>query len=310
MRNNVLKSFFLPLFISVILFSCKNQSITPPDVKQIAKELTIHSDTRIDNYYWLNDRENPEVIAYLEAENEYTKAVLKPTEKFQEDLFNELKSRIKEDDKSVPYKERGFFYYSRYETGKEYPIYCRKKESLDAPEEILLDVNKMAEGYKYFQVSGLSVSPDNKILAYGVDTVSRRKYTIYFKNIETGELQPETIVNAGGSATWANDNKTVFYEQKDEQTLREYKIFRHELGTDSSNDKEIFFESDETFSTYVFKSKSDQYIFIGSSSTMSDEYRVLDANNPNGEFKIIQPRERGLEYSVSHLANIFIYIQI
>jgi len=305
MRNNVLKGFFLPLVISVILFSCKNQSVTPPDVKQIAKELTIHGDTRIDNYYWLNDRENPEVIAYLEAENEYTKAVLKPTEKFQENLFNELKSRIKEDDKSVPYKERGFFYYSRYETGKEYPIYCRKKENLEAPEEILLDVNKMAEGYEYFQVSGLSVSPDNKILAYGVDTVSRRKYTIYFKNLENGELHHESIVNTGGSTTWANDNKTVFYEQKDEQTLREYKIFRHELGTDSSNDKEIFYESDETFNTYVFKSKSDQYIFIGSSSTMSDEYRVLDANKPNGEFKIIQPRERGLEYSVSHFGEYF-----
>ncbi|HAN19990.1 MAG: oligopeptidase B [Bacteroidetes bacterium GWC2_33_15] len=299
------KAIYLSLLLSIVLISCQNGAIIPPDAKQIAKELTIHGDTRIDNYYWLNERENPEVIAYLEAENNYTKAILKPTEKFQEDLFNEMKSRIKEDDESVPYKENGYFYYTRYETGKEYPIYCRKKENPEAPEEILLDVNKMADGFEYFHVSGLSISPDNKILAYGVDTVSRRKYTLYFKNIETGELFPETIINTGGSAAWANDNKTVFYEQKDDQTLREYKIFRHELGTGTLNDKEIFYEEDETFNTYVYKSKSEKYIIIGSSSTVSDEYRVLDANNPGGEFMVIQPREKGLEYSVSHFGDYF-----
>lgn len=299
------KAIYLSLLLSIVLISCQNGAIIPPDAKQIAKELTIHGDTRIDNYYWLNERENPEVIAYLEAENNYTKAILKPTEKFQEDLFNEMKSRIKEDDESVPYKENGYFYYTRYETGKEYPIYCRKKENPEAPEEILLDVNKMADRFEYFHVSGLSISPDNKILAYGVDTVSRRKYTLYFKNIETGELFPETIINTGGSAAWANDNKTVFYEQKDDQTLREYKIFRHELGTGTLNDKEIFYEEDETFNTYVYKSKSEKYIIIGSSSTVSDEYRVLDANNPGGEFMVIQPREKGLEYSVSHFGDYF-----
>lgn len=290
------------LFVFFLLVSCQT-SVTPPDVKQIPKELTIHGDTRIDNYYWLNERENPEVIAYLEAENNYTKTILKPTKQLQDKLFAELKGRIKESDESVPYKSNGYFYYNRFEAGKEYPIYCRKKESLDAPEEVMLDVNTLAEGYNYFQVSGLDVSPDNKLLAYGVDTVSRRKYTIYVKNLETGELLTESIPNTEGYSEWANDNKTMYYVKKDDVTLRSYQIYRHELG--QQNDYLVYQENDETFSVFITKSKSDKFLLIGSSSTLSDEYRFLDADKPSGEFKVIQPREKGLEYSVSHYGDYF-----
>ncbi len=290
------------LFVFFLLVSCQT-SVTPPDVKQIPKELTIHGDTRIDNYYWLNERENPEVIAYLEAENNYTKTILKPTKQLQDKLFAELKGRIKESDESVPYKSNGYFYYNRFEAGKEYPIFCRKKETLDAPEEIMLDVNILAEGHSYFQVGGLNVSPDNKLLAYGVDTVSRRKYTIYVKNLETGELLTESIPNTEGYSEWANDNKTMYYVKKDDVTLRSYQIYRHELG--QQNDYLVYQENDETFSVFITKSKSDKFLLIGSSSTLSDEYRFLDADKPSGEFKVIQPREKGLEYSVSHYGDYF-----
>ena len=286
--------------------SCTNNvNVTPPVAKKIPKKLTIHDDTRIDNYYWLNERENPEVIDYLKAENEYTKAILKPTEKFQEELFQEMKSRIKETDESVPYEKNGYFYYTRYEEGKEYPIYCRKKGSLESEEMILLNVNEMAEGHEYFRASGLSVSPDNKLLAYGVDTVSRRKYTLHIKNLETGEILKDQIPVTTGYAVWANDNKTLFYTQKDEITLRSNKIFRHKLGDDYTDDTEIYHESDETFGTSVWRTKSDKYIMISSYSTLSEEYRFLDADNPFGEFKVVQPRERGLEYSISHFGDYF-----
>jgi len=305
MEKNLFVKITVLISFIMLAFSCQKASIQAPDVKQIPKELTIHGDTRIDNYYWLNVRENPEVIAYLEAENSYTKAILKPTEQLQEKLFDELKSRIKEDDESVPYKENGYYYYSRYETGKEYPIYCRKKENLEAPEEIMLNVNDLSAGFDYYQVSGLNVSPDNKLLAYGVDTVSRRNYTIYIKNLETGELLTDAISNTVGYAEWANDNKTIFYVKKDQVTLRSYQIFRHALNTNLTSDVLVYQENDETFSTFITKTKSNKFLLIGSYSTLSDEYKYLDANNPTGDFKIIQPRERGLEYSVSHFEDHF-----
>lgn len=300
------RNLFLFLLMIMVINSCKeNKEIKPPVAKKITKELTIHGDTRIDNYFWLNERENPEVINYLKAENAYTEAILKPTEELQEKLFNEMKARIKETDQSVPYEKNGYFYYTRYEEGKEYPIYCRKKGSLESEEEILLNVNEMAEGYEYYRVSGLSISPDNKLLAFGVDTVSRRKYTIHIKNLETKETLDDAIPVTTGYAVWANDNKTLFYTQKDEQTLRSDKIYRHELGALADNDKLIYEEKDETFVTNVWKTKSDQYLIIGSYSTMSDEYRFLDANNPQGEFKIVQSRVRGLEYSIAHFGDYF-----
>ncbi|NCB08235.1 MAG: oligopeptidase B, partial [Bacteroidia bacterium] len=203
--------FFRLFLISLIFVSCSTGvQVKPPVAKKVPKELTIHGDTRVDNYYWMNDRENPEVIAHLEAENVYKDAVMKHTVTLQDKLFEEIKSKIKPEDESVPYKRNGYFYYSRTLPETEYYLVCRKKESLEAPEEIMLNVNKMAEGYEYYAVGGTSVSPDNKILAFGVDTLSRRKYTIYFRNLETGELLNDQIPLTAGGATWAADNKTVY----------------------------------------------------------------------------------------------------
>jgi len=271
-----------------------------PKAKKIEKKLEIFDDVRIDNYYWLNDREDQEVIDYLNAENDYLKADLKHTEKFQEDLFEEMKSRIKEDDESVPYKKDGFFYITKFKKGNEYPIYIRKKESLNAEDDIMFDVNIMAKDFDYYQLGGISISTNNTIAAYGVDTVSRRIYTIRFKNLETGELYNDVIEGTTGGCTWANDNKTVFYTRKDEQTLRSYKIFKHILGTDSADDTEIYHEEDDTFNTFVYKTKSKKYLVIGSSHSISSEYRILDANTPEGEFKIFQKREKNHEYSFGH----------
>ena len=291
------------------LSSCNKQkamnNTQPPDAEKKPKELTIHGDTRVDNYYWLNQRDDQQVIDYLEAENEYTQAVLVPTRDLQEELFQEMKGRIKENDQSVPYYKNGYYYYSRYEEGKQYPIYCRKEGSIEAEEQIMLDVNEMAGDQGFYQVTGLSVSPDNNLLAYGVDTVGRRKYTIHVKNLETGEIYDDALSMSTGRAVWANDNQTLFYTQKQEGTLRAHKIFRHRLGDPADADQEIYHESDETFTTHVYKTKSEQYIMIASGSTMSDEYRYLDADNPEGSFGIVQPRERGLEYSVAHFDDHF-----
>jgi oligopeptidase B len=272
------------------------------------KKLTIHGHTRIDDYYWLRERENPEVIAYLEAENAYRESVMEGTEQFQKDLFEEIVGRIKQDDKSVPYKENGYYYYTRYEEGKEYPIFCRKKESLEAEEEILANVNEMAEGYNYYQVGGLSVSPDNRFMAIGIDTVSRRKYTIYIKDLETGEMLEDRIPLTTGGSSWANDSKTLFYTQKDDETLRSKAIFRHVMGSDASGDVLVYEETDETFGTYVYKTKSKKYLVIGCSSTLTSEYRYLSADDPKGEFTVIQARVRGLEYNISHYGDHFYII--
>lgn len=276
------------------------QEVSVPTTKKIPKQLEIHGDVRIDDYYWLRDRENPEVIEYLEAENAYYKAMTAHTDKFQEALFHELKSRIKEDDSSVPYKHNGYWYVTRYETGKEYPIFSRKKESLEAPEEIMFDVNRYAEPHDYYNLKGITVSPDNRLAAYGEDTVSRRQYTIRIKNLVTGETYPEEIENTTGNAVWAKDNRTMFYTRKDPETLRSDKVYRHILGTPVSDDVLVYEEKDPTFYAYAYKSKSRDFIIIGSSSTMTSEYRFLDAANPMDEFKIFSPRERGVEYNIFH----------
>lgn len=278
--------------------------MNPPSAEKIRTELNKHGHTRIDNYYWLNKRDDPKVIEYLTAENAYTEVCLKHTEKLQEELYNEMVGRIKQDDSSVPYKDNGYYYYVRYEEGKEYPIYCRKKEMLDATEEIMLNVNEMAEGYSYYQVSGLSVSQDNKLIAYGVDIVSRRIYTIYFKNLETGELLEDIIPNTTGHAAWANNNKTVFYSLKDD-SLRSFQVYRHALGTDVDDDMEVFHETDERFHVGVYKSRSDKFMILGSFSNVSTEYHFLDADDPYGEFKIIQPRQREHEYYIEHFQDKF-----
>jgi oligopeptidase B len=308
-----MKRIILSVLLISFIFatSCKKEEMNnkadlqPPVAEKIPKKLEIHGDTRIDNYFWLNERENPKVIDYLNAENSYYDGMTEHTKKFQEDLFEEMKGRIKEDDESVPYKSNGYYYITRFETGKQYPVYIRKKDNLDAPEELLFDVNKMAEGHDYYALIGMNITEDNKIASFAVDTVSRRQYNLMFKNLETGEIYPEVIKNTTGGSAWAKDNKTIFYTKKDPVTLRSDKIYKHILGTDPSEDKLIFEEKDDTFGTFVYKTKSKKYIIIGSGSTLSNEYRFVNAATPDKSFKIIQPRERKLEYSIAHYKDHF-----
>ena len=302
MKNYV---FLLALNFLFLMACSTKEKIEPPMAKKVPKELTIHGDTRVDNYYWLNERESPEVIAYLEAENAYTEAMMKRTEPLQEKLYDEIKSKIKQEDESVPYKENGYYYYTKTEAEKEYFLLCRKMGSLNADEEIMLDVNEMAEGYEYYALGGASVSKNNKLVAFGIDTLSRREYTIYFKNLETGEVLEDAIPLTTGGAVWANDDKTVYYTLKDDVTLRSEKIMKHVLGTPTEDDEVVYYEEDETFSVFIYKTKSQDYLIIGSESTLTSEYRYLDANHPEGEFKIIQPRVRGLEYSVDQVDDYF-----
>lgn len=293
--------------LSITNAKAQKMSDTPlaPVAKVIPKELVKHNHVRIDPYYWLNERENPEVIAYLNQENAYYEQQTAHTKAFQESLFEEMKARIKEDDESVPYFYNGYYYITRFEKGQDYPIYSRKKGSLTAQEEILFDCNVLAKGHSYFQLGGISISPDNKFASFGVDTKGRRIYSIQIKNLETGEILSDKIENVTGGSVWANDNATIFYTQQDKITLRADKVFRHKLGTDAKNDVLIFDEKDDTFNVYVSKEKSRKYIVIGSGSTLTSEYRILNADQPEGEFKVFQPRVRGLEYSISHYGDSF-----
>ena len=303
----ILSSVFVLLAVS-----CSNNSqkmttkdITPPLAELKEKYLEIHGDVRLDPYYWLNDREDEEVLDYLERENDYHDKMLAHTKDFQTDLFQEMKSRIKQDDESVPYFYNGYYYITRFEKGDQYPIYTRKKDSLTAAEEVIVDVNEMAKDYPYYQLRGLNVSPDNKWIAFGVDTLSRRQYILHIKNLETGEILPERIKNTTGGSTWGNDNQTLFYTQKDSETLRSNKIYRHIMGAAAADDVLIYQEEDETFNTFVYKTKSEQYLVIGSVSTLTSEYRICNANQPQGEFKIFQKRIRGLEYDINHFQDHF-----
>ncbi len=301
----------IALFIVLIMaVSCQNQNqnmevIEAPKAKRIPVKLEKHDDIRVDDYYWLNQRDNKEVLAYLEEENNFYNALTDHTKSFQKELFEEMKGRIKEDDSSLPYKLNGYWYITRYEIGKEYPIYSRKKDNLEAVEEIMFNCNELAEGHEYFELRGVTVSPDNKLAAFGTDTISRRQYHIQIKNLETGEIYADKIDNTTGSAAWANDNKTLFYTKKDPVTLRSDKIYKHVLGNPSEKDELIFHEQDSTFNTFVYKSKSKKYIIIGSYSTLTSEFQILNANNPNGDFKLFSEREKGLEYSVYHFENNF-----
>ncbi|NHM06922.1 S9 family peptidase [Flavobacterium sp. CYK-4] len=306
------KRFFLSclcLIFASAYAQPKKQSMTqtpkPPVAAIKPKTLEKHGDVRIDNYFWLNDRENPEVIDYLKQENEYYNKVTAHTKAFQEDLFKEMKSRIKEDDESVPYLYNGYYYITRFEKGQDYPIYARKKGSLSAPEEIMFDCNAMAKGHKFFQLSGISVSNDNRFAIFAVDVVGRRIYTLQIKNLQTGEILADKIDKATGNVAWANDNKTIFYTRQDEKTLRSDKVFKHKLGDDTAKDQLVYFEKDDTFNVSVAKGKSKKYIAISCSSTLTDEFRTILADEPNSEFKIFQPRVRGLEYSISHYGDSF-----
>jgi oligopeptidase B len=300
--KNVRISLLVCLVLS--LFSSNIWAQMPPVATKNPQKFDNHGDVRVDDYFWMNKREDPNVVAHLTAENAYREAQLKHTEGFQKKLYDEMLGRIKQTDESLPYKDNGYWYYNRFEEGKQYPIYCRKKGSLEATEEVILNVNDMAKGYKYYRIGGLAISPDNKIAAYGVDTVSRRQFTIYFKNLETGALYTDNIPLTAGGCSWANDNKTVFFSLTNPTTLRSEVIKKHVLGQ-TTPDVEVYTEKDETFNTFVYKTKSQKFMVIGSGSTLSSEYRVLDASNPSGEFKIIQPRERELEYSMDHFGDEF-----
>lgn len=280
-------------------------TIPPPTAKKIPKTLEKHGDKRVDDYFWLNDRQDKEVIDYLNSENQYYEEMTAHTKGLKNLLFEEMKGRIKEDDSSVPYFFNGYWYITRFETGKDYPIYARKKGSLTAKEEILFDCNEMAKGHSYFQLGGVSISPDNKYASFGVDIIGRRIYTIQVKNLQTGKLFEDKIENTTGSSTWANDNKTLFYTQQDKQTLRSDKVFKHKLGGRQEQDVLVYDEVDDTFNVSVSKEKSKKYIVISSSSTLTTEFRTLLADDPDGEFKVFQPRVRGMEYSIAHYGDSF-----
>lgn len=279
-----------------------------PICKTKLHKLTTHGDERIDNYYWLNDREDPEVIAYLEAENSYTSAKMSQTETLQKNLYSEIKGRIKEADDSVPYYKNGYYYKSKTIEGGEYPIYVRSTDKDFKNEEILLDGNAMAEGLDYFDIGGYEISPNNELMAFAIDTVSRRLYDIQIKNLVTGEIYPEVLQYGDGSIAWAEDNKTLFYSAQDPNTLRSDKIMKHKLGELASDDKQIFYEKDDTFSTYVFKSKSDKYIMIESYSTLTTETQFLPSDQPDGDFKVFNLRSVGVEYSVYHVKDDLFYV--
>jgi len=274
--------------------------------KKIPTRLEKHGHARVDEYYWLRERENPEVVAYLNAENERAKKELEQTKALEEKLFEEIKARIKQTDMSVPYRRDGYYYFTRYEEGKEYPIYARKRGSLDGAEEVMLDANVLALGHDYFSIGGWAVSSGQNILAYAVDTQGRRIYSIYFKDLATGEMLTDVIPEVTENLTWANDNRTLFYAKQDLTTLRSDRIFRHGLSADPAEDPLVFEEKDETFGVYVFKTKSKKFLMIVSSQTLSQEYRYLDADDLSGEFKIFLPRERDHEYHLDHFRDRFL----
>ena len=274
--------------------------------KKIPAEFEKHGHVRVDDYYWLKDRDNPEVIAYLKAENEYSDRIMAHTKPLEEKIFEEIKSRIAQTDMSVPYRRDGYFYYTRYEQGKEYPIFARRKGSMDQAEQIMLDANLLAQGHDFFSIGGWALSADQSLMAYAVDTQGRRIYTIYIKNLLTGELSPDIIPDVTENLTWADDNQTLFYAKQDLTTLRAHQIYRHRLGSSAESDQLVFEESDETYAAYVYKTKSKKYLMIVSAQTLSQEYRYLEADDPFGEFKIFLPRQREHEYSIDHFADRFL----
>jgi oligopeptidase B len=303
-----MKMFILVVALVGVFFlvSCGQSAPVAPVAEQRPQTLELHGDVRVDDYYWLRERTDPEVLAYLEAENSYTKAVMADTAALQSELFEELKSRIQPDDSTCPALDGGYFYYERFEEGLEYPIHCRRKGEPDAPEEIILDVNRVGQGHEFVSVRGPVVSPDSRLMAWALDTVGRRKYTLRVTDLETGEDLVDVIPQVTGNVVWANDNRTLFYGKQDPETLRSYQIYRHVLGANPEEDVLVYEEADTTFSVYVWKTRSDKYVMIHADQTLATEARFLDADNPEGEFRVVAPRERNVEYSVAHVGDRFI----
>ena len=277
----------------------------PPIANKIPHKLEIHNHTRVDNYYWLNQRNNAEVIKYIEHENDYYKKMTAHTIPFQLKLYKEMRGRIKEDDNSVPYFFNGYWYITRFKKNKDYPIYIRKKGNLKTKEEILFDCNVMAKGHEYFDLVSFSVSPDNTKIAFGVDTISRRQYTIQVKDLVTKKILKTKIKNTTGGSVWANDNKSLFYNIKNPIALRSEAVLKHDISFPNRSDKIVYAEKDEAFSVYINKSKSQEYLLISSLSTLTSEYRFVKCDTPNDDFRIFQKRIKGMEYSIDHFEDYF-----
>ncbi len=275
------------------------ESIAPPDAPQRPHTLTIHGETRVDPYYWMKDRDDPNVIRYLEAENAYTEAMTAPQQALTETIFGEMVARLDPSDESVPYELNGYWYYSRFEEGLEYPIYARRKGTLEAPEEIIVDANELAAGTAFFSLAGLTISSDNQLAAFAVDTVGRRNYTVWFKDLKLGTTRRSDIVDVTANLVWAEDARVLFYADKDPLTLRAHQIWRHEYGSDR-DDVLIYEELDETFSCAVAKTKSRDYLVIVSDQTLTSESRFLPADKPFGKWQVFEPRDRGHEYAIDH----------
>lgn len=282
---------------AVLIAACAEERVEVPMPEKKPVKLELHGDVRIDDYFWLKERDNPEVIAYLDAENAYTEKMTAPMKGMQDVLFKEIRSRIKEDDESAPYRRGDYFYYHRYVEGSEYPIYARKKDSLDADEEIMLDVNKLAGDADYFAVRNFRVSPDDRIAAYGVDTRGRRFYDLYFLDLETGQTLPDTIDDTTSNFEWANDSQTVLYGKQHPETLRSYRVFRHTLG--ETEDTLVYEEDDETNYLYVNKSLSGKFFYLTSSHTLYSEVRYVSANSPEDEPTVFLAREKDHEHFVT-----------
>jgi oligopeptidase B len=304
-----LVSVALVVASSYVLAADDNSSAlsAPPVAKKVPKTTEINGRELVDNYYWLRDKQNPEVAAYLQAENAYTDAVMKPTEGLQKKLYDEMLNRIKETDVEVPYKEGNYFYYTRTEAGKQYSIYCRKKGSLDAPEELLLDVNELAKGQKFMSVRVFAVSEDSNLLAYTTDNTGFRQYVLAVKDLRTGKLLPDHAERVG-SVVWANDNKTIFYTVEDPTSKRQFQLYRHTAGTEGS-DKLIYEEKDERFNVEAAKTRSKAYIFLISGSHTTTEARYIPADQPTAEFKVLEPRKQDVEYYPDHNGSFF-YIRV
>lgn len=292
------------LLVTIVSYAAADAP-EPPVAKKMPHKLVAHGKVRIDNYYWLRERDNPEVIGYLKAENAYTEAMTEHTKALQQKLYDEIKGRIKQNDQSVPYRHGDYWYYSRTVEGKQYRVYCRKHETLDAPEQVLLDVNKLAEGHDYYSLGAFAVSPNHKLLAYAYDTNGSEKYTLVVKNLATGAMLDDHVPNTSASVEWANDNATLFYTTQDE-AHRPFKVFRHKLGAKPADDELIYHEKDERFFVDLGKTRSEKYILIVLGSSITNEVRFLDADQPNDAFRLLAPRRQGVEYSVSHHGDDFI----
>ena len=318
MNRNFLFSVIIGIAVVMMVINRQKEEtvMKTPVAEKIPHKTTIHGYDLVDNYHWMRltdkqklakdpDAQTQKVMDNLKAENAYKEAKLKHTEQFQGKLFDEIVGRIKKDDESVPYLDNGYWYYTRYEEDKEYPIYCRKKGSLDNAEEIMINVNEWAEGHDYFSLTGLSVSPNNRLLVFSVDTLSRRIYTINVKDLETGEILKDKIRGTEGYAAWANDSETFFYTTKNEVTLLSDHINRHKMSTPQAEDVRVYTETDNSFYIGVYRSKSDKYIIIYNSSTLASDYYVLEADNPEGKFHSFSSREKEHEYSIEHYKDKF-----